>query len=519
MFSQVYSGTVCGADGQIVLVEADVSNGFPSYTMVGYLASEVKEARERVLTALKNAGVPGVIGKIIVNLSPAGIRKEGTAFDLSIAAAMLASMAYVPEKSVADTLILGELSLDGTVRCITGVLPIVCEARKQGIYRCIVPTENVNEAALVKGMKVYGCKSLRQMIAWFKETEEPVSTAYQKRTQKSDIVYRDFAQVTGQPLMKEAIETAVAGRHHLLLTGAPGAGKSLAASCIPSILPEMTDEEQMEVTKLHSIAGLLNAGDGLVTQRPFRQPHHSISLYAMVGGGVVPKPGEISLAHKGVLFLDEFAEFNRKVIDALRQPLENRSIVVDRVQGKYVFPGDFMLVAAMNPCPCGYYPDHQKCRCTPKMIQKYMHQISGPILDRFDIGIEVRQSVKPLWELSPEAAGQGMPDKTSASMYQAVCHAGNIQRERFKNEMYDYNSQIPANDIPKYCHMSSDAQKLIQLGIKVDGISMRGYHKLLKTARTIADIDNSDTIKEVHAAKALCYRGLDHSYWTGEEQR
>lgn len=302
MFSQVYSGTVCGADGQIVLVEADVSNGFPSYTMVGYLASEVKEARERVLTALKNAGVPGVIGKIIVNLSPAGIRKEGTAFDLSIAAAMLASMAYVPEKSVADTLILGELSLDGTVRCITGVLPIVCEARKQGIYRCIVPTENVNEAALVKGMKVYGCKSLRQMIAWFKETEEPVSTAYQKRTQKSDIVYRDFAQVTGQPLMKEAIETAVAGRHHLLLTGAPGSGKSLAASCIPSILPEMTDEEQMEVTKLHSIAGLLNAGDGLVTQRPFRQPHHSISLYAMVGGGVVPKPGEISLAHKGVLF-------------------------------------------------------------------------------------------------------------------------------------------------------------------------------------------------------------------------
>lgn len=356
MFSQVYSGTVCGADGQIVLVEADVSNGFPSYTMVGYLASEVKEARERVLTALKNAGVPAVSGKIIVNLSPAGIRKEGTAFDLSIAAAMLVSMSVVPAKAVEDTLILGELSLDGTVRSIRGVLPIVSEANHRGIHECIVPVENANEAALVKGMKVYGCSSLVQMMAWFKGEKTPVCTVYQKRTQKTDMTYRDFVQVSGQELMKEAIETAVAGRHHLLLTGAPGSGKSLAISCIPSILPEMTDEEQMEVTKLHSIAGLLNADDGLVTKRPFRQPHHSISVYAMVGGGTVPKPGEISLAHKGVLFLDEFAEFNRKVIDALRQPLENRSVVINRVQGNYVFPGDFMLVAAMNPCPCGHYP-------------------------------------------------------------------------------------------------------------------------------------------------------------------
>lgn len=511
MFSQVYSGTVCGAEGRIVLVEADVSQGFPSYTMVGYLASEVREARERVWTSLKNAKVPLYNGRIMINLSPAGIRKEGTAFDLSIAAAMLASMQIVPAEAVGDMVILGELSLDGTVRSVRGVLPVICAAKDAGILKCVVPAENMKEAALVKGMTVYGCRSLQDMIAWLQGKLTLESAVYTGQKSSSPVQTTDFIEVKGQEFLKSAIETAVAGRHHLMLTGAPGAGKSLAVSCIPSILPPMNDEEQMEVTRLHSIAGLLDANEGLITRRPFRQPHHSISIHAMVGGGTVPRPGEISLAHKGVLFLDEFAEFDRRVIDALRQPLESRYIVIDRIHGNYVFPGDFMLVACMNPCPCGYYPDRQKCRCTHRMIRNYISRVSGPILDRFDIGIEVRPV--PLME-----SLDIKPGRSSGQMYANILRALEAQKERFHGEVYQYNSQIASGDLNKYCELSSDAKKMLLCTVRRQGISMRGYHKILKTARTAADLEGSSRIEEPHVAGAISFRSLDQAYWTGEER-
>jgi len=515
MFSRVISGIIYGADSRTVYVEADISNGFPSYTMVGYLASEVRESRDRVMTAMKNSGFSMRPAKITVNLSPADFRKEGTAFDLPVAAALMAAAGHVPEQKLKDTMLIGELGLDGSVGGVRGVLALVCEARAQGLKRCIVPFENVNEGAVVKGIDVLGVRSLTQLTDWLRDREVimPVSgeaAAVQASVSRPGCrdIY-DFKSLYGQECLKDAIEVAVAGRHHLLMVGAPGSGKSMAALCVPSVLPEMSFEECLEVTKLYSISGMLGKYGGLIKKRPFRQPHHTISPSAMVGGGSVPVPGEISLAHHGVLFLDELAEYNPRLIEMLRQPLENRYITINRVHGTYIFPGNFMLIAAMNPCPCGYYPDRMRCRCSASQIRRYLGHISFPILDRFDMGCIVSA-------VDMNHTGENRPCKSSAQMKENILKTQKIQAERFKHETYHYNAEIRAEDIKKYCIQEKTAAEMFAEACIKNRISVRSSHKILRTARTLADIDECDWIGDKHVAAALGYKSLDGKYWQGE---
>lgn len=531
MFSRVISGIICGADSRLVHVEADISNGFPSYTMVGYLASEVRESRDRVITALKNSGFVLKPAKVTVNLSPADFRKEGTAFDLPVAAALMAATGYVPSKYFQDTMMIGELGLDGTVSGVRGVLPLVCRAREQGLKRCIVPSANVCEASVVRGIDVFGVRDLKQLILWLRDEDalgDDGQDMFQAQSSAGGILRReqavlsdedicrpgckslyDFGDLRGQEGLKQAIETAVAGMHHLLLVGAPGSGKSMAAACVPSILPEMTFEESLEVTKIYSIAGLTENHPGLIKKRPYRQPHHTISPSAMVGGGFIPVPGEISLAHHGVLFLDELAEFNPKLIEMLRQPLENRNITINRVHGTYVFPGDFMLIAAMNPCPCGYYPDRQRCRCSPSQIRHYLGRISFPILDRFDMGYEVLS-------VDFKKTGKNTKCRTSAMMRENVEKARQIQLERFKNEAFNFNAQMTPEALAKYCPLSESCHDMLMDACDRERISVRGSHKIIRTARTLADLEGGGPIRERHLAGALGMRSLDEKYWQGE---
>lgn len=515
MFSKVISGIICGADSRLVHVEADISDGFPSYTMVGYLASEVRESRDRVLTALKNSGFILKPAKVTVNLSPADFKKEGTAFDLPVAAALMAAAGHVPSKRLRDSLIIGELSLDGTVSGVRGILPLVCEARERGIRRCLVPMANIREGTLVEGIEVFGVRNLVQLIQWLQENTE-LATACQGVEDADEGISRpgcsdtyDFGDLYGQEGLKNAVEAAVAGMHHLLLVGAPGSGKSMAAACVPSVLPEMTFEESLEVTKIYSIAGLTGSHTGLIRKRPYRQPHHTISPSAMVGGGYVPVPGEISLAHHGVLFLDELAEFSPRLIEMLRQPLENRYITINRVHGTYVFPGNFMLLAAMNPCPCGYYPDRQRCRCSASQIRHYLGHISFPILDRFDMGYEV--TAVDLKKCQGRAGG-----KTSAMMRENIEKARQIQLERFKGEKFKFNSQMTSETLQKYCPLSRECSDMLMDACERNKISVRGSHKIIRTARTLADLDTCENIEEKHLAGALGLRGLDEKYWQGE---
>lgn len=515
MFSKVISGIICGAEGRLVHVEADISNGFPSYTMVGYLASEVRESRERVTTALKNAGIVLKPAKVTVNFSPADFKKEGTAFDLPVAAALIAASGHVPQDLLKDAMIIGELCLDGIVSGVRGILPLVCQARNQGVKRCIVPIVNAGEAAVVKGIEVLGVRDLKQLIAWLKRKEKlqpfsgnvSVCSANISRPGVHDTY--DFADLYGQEGLKNAIEVAVAGMHHLLMVGVPGSGKSMAAACVPSILPEMTFEECLEVTKLYSIAGLTGDKGGLINKRPFRQPHHTISSSALVGGGQVPVPGEISLAHHGVLFLDELAEFKPQLLEMLRQPLENRCITINRIHGSYVFPGDFTLLAAMNPCPCGYYPDRQRCRCTTSQIRRYLGHISFPILDRFDLGYEVTA-----FDFSRRMKQKG--GKTSAIMRENIEKARHIQLKRFKDEVFDFNGQMNSDAIERYCPLDRNCTKLLDEACGRGQLSIRARHKIIKTARTLADLEESSEIKERHLAGALGFRSLDEKYWRGE---
>lgn len=513
MFSRVHSGIICGADSRMVQVEVDISNGFPAYTMVGYLASEVKESRERVITALKNSGFILKPAKITVNFAPADFRKDGTAFDLPVAAALMAAADFVPVKQLEDTMVVGELGLDGTVTGVRGVLPLVFEAKACGMKRCIVPFVNACEGAVIEGIEVIGIRNLMQFIQWLRGNEDVAPTIAKDRSMDGHICRPgcneayDFGDLYGQEVLKQTIEAAVAGMHHLLLIGPPGTGKSMAAACVPSVLPDMTFEESIEVTKLYSIAGLTGSG-GLITKRPFRQPHHTIPAAAMVGGGVVPTPGEISLAHRGVLFLDELAEFNSQLIEMLRQPLENRCITINRVQGSYVFPGDFMLIAAMNPCPCGYYPDKSRCRCSDAQIKRYLGKISFPILDRFDIAYEVNS-------VDLRTSKHQKINRTSAQIRQRVEAARKIQLERFKDENFYFNSQIRTELLEKYCPLDTNCRMLLEDRCEAYRISARGGHKIIRTARTLADLDGCAAIEERHILTAADMKCMNGWYWHG----
>lgn len=506
-FGMVLSAVIHGIQAEIIKVEADASNGLPVFHMVGYLSTEVKEASQRVRTAIRNSGVDFPAKKVVINLSPASIRKKGSSFDLSIAISILIALGIVPQKSVEDMMVIGELGLDGSVRKVAGILPVVLQAKEKGISVCVVPKENGKEGALVSGIQIVGVESLKELVGWLlgqmRLNAESVGP-YEGR--KEQILEKDYAEICGQENVKRATEIAVAGGHNLLMIGPPGSGKSMIAKRIPGIFPPMTLEESMEVTKIYSILGKIDSQAPLVCTRPFQSVHHTVTKSAMLGGGRIPVPGEISLAHRGVLFLDELPEFQKGVLETLRQPLEEHSITIARSGGEYVFPSDFMLVAAMNPCPCGRYPDLNKCTCTPTQIQNYLGKISQPFLDRIDICVE-----------APKVKYDQLTGKerreSSLQIRKRVCKAKEIQIKRFQGKKIGSNASMDINDIEKYCNLGKKEKQLLKDAYTVLGLTVRSYHKILKVARTIADLEGEEEILTSHIKEAIGYRGLDKKYW------
>ena len=507
-FSTVTSAIMQGLHVELVHVEADVSNGLPMFHMVGYLSSEVKEASERVRTAIRNSDIQLPAKKTVINLSPATVRKKGASFDLPIALAVLLAVGELPEGVLDNVFVIGELSLDGRLKKVDGILPIVMEAREQGYHTCILPAANGAEGALVEDIRIIGAESLREVHDFLTgECEiEPFRCPKDGcgNPLNDDLV--DYCDIQGQEAVKRAAEVAVAGGHNLLFIGPPGSGKSMTARRIATILPPPSKEESMEMTKIYSVLGLLDKERPLITGRPFRSVHHTTTKAALIGGGAVPSPGEISLAHGGVLFLDELAEFPRPVLEVLRQPLEERQIRLVRSHGNYVFPANFMLIAAMNPCPCGNYPDMESCTCTPSQIKQYLGHISQPFLDRMDICIEAPR-------VPYEALKGKHPQETSAQIRERVCRAREIQSERYKGTGVLFNAMLGTKEIQDFCRLGEEQERLMKKAFTNLGLTARTYHKILKVARTIADLDGEAHIQVRHLTEAVGYRTLDKKYW------
>ena len=523
MFSSIVSGAVHGITSYLMQVEVDVSDGLPGFNMVGFMSGEVREAKDRVRVALKNYGVKLPPSKITVNLSPADIKKEGIVVDLPVAVGILTAMGEISEKALEDTVVLGELGLDGEIKAIKGTLPIVMKAREMGYKTIILPKVNSKEGAVIDGIKIIGVSSLQEVVTYLMAYEDERDTVIPPTTVDIEAIFReeekeslklDFADINGQAGVKRAVEVAAAGFHHILLIGPPGSGKSMVAKRIPTILPPLSLDESLEVSAIYSVAGMLKENEALITRRPFMAPHHMITENALVGGGSIPHPGAISLAHRGVLFLDEMPEFPRAKLDLLRQPIEDRKINIVRTKGTFSYPADFMLAGALNPCPCGYYPDRNKCKCTPNEIRRYLGHISGPILDRIDICVEApRVDIADLSRGSARSANE-----SSADIRKRVLAARERQQLRFKNAGISFNSEMSPKDIEKYCRLGPKEKGFLENAFCSMELSARAYHKVLRIARTIADLEGCDNIQEIHLMEALSYRMTDGKYWHQQEE-